>query len=75
MTAKDTKAMIELAARTRSTFYCDGYRDAACHDSSGYSAPDVPVYAMEYQNGYLDRMMDDRGCSRNCAKIHAGIDN
>lgn len=59
---------------TQSTFYHDGYADAG-RDLTyrNFSAPDVPVYAQEYEKGYLDRIIDDRGCSRDVARIRAGV--
>jgi len=37
---------------TSSTFYRDGFRDAETNQPM--SPPDIPVYAMEYRQGYSD---------------------
>lgn len=40
------------AHSSRSTFYCDGYRDAI--KGRVQSPPDISVYAAEYMDGYQD---------------------
>ncbi len=39
-----------------STFYHDGYRDSEL--GLPMSLPDIPVYAMEYIDGYIDAIED-----------------